>query len=57
MLAVREGGRRGGELGVRRRFEKSGVYVEEVDFSYVCMCVCGGVSVHLLEQDIYGGRM
>lgn len=52
MLVVREGGRRGGEVGVRRRFEKSGGYIEEVDFYYVCVCVVG-VYVHLLEQDIW----
>lgn len=59
MLAVRGGERSGGEAGVRRRFEKSGMCVEmkRIFIICVCMCVRGGVYVHLLERDISGGRM
>ena len=51
---VRGGERSGGEVGVRRRFEKSGMCVEmKRIFYYVCLC---GVYVHLLERDISSGR-
>lgn len=38
-MVVREGEHRGGEVGVRRRFEeKAGSVCEEADF-YLCVCV------------------
>lgn len=51
-MVVREGEHRGGEVGVRRRFEeKAGSVCEEADF-YVCVCFFACV---YWNEDIYGG--
>lgn len=42
MLVVRGGERSGGEAGVRRRFEKSGMCVEMKRIFIMCVYVCAG---------------